>query len=80
VFDEGRMAMKKKLLIFFMAFLTPLIFTPASSAKVYQYRDKNGVVHYTNIPNDPKYQPSSDFINHTPKKKAPKPIKKVKTK
>jgi hypothetical protein len=72
------MAMKKNILVFFMAILTPLIFAPASPAKVYQYKDKNGVVHFTNIPNDPKYQPSSDYINQSPKKKVSKPIKKVK--
>lgn len=61
-----------------MAILMFLLFTPSGSAKVYQYKDKNGVVHFSNIPNDPKYQPSSGYINQTPKKKAPKTIKKVK--
>ena len=78
--NQNRTAMKKNVGIFFMAILTLLIFTPSSPAQVYQYKDKNGVVHYSNVPSDPKYKPSSSYINKTSPQKPPKSIKKVKKK
>ena len=72
--------MKKKVGIFLMAILSLLIFTPSSPAQVYQYKDKNGVVHYSNVPNDPRYKPSSGYVNKTSKKKPIKTVKKVKKK
>jgi hypothetical protein len=78
--SQKRTAMKKKIGIFLMAILTLLIFTPSSPAQVYQYKDKNGVVHYSNVPNDPKYKPSSSYINKKSPKKPTKNVKKAKKK
>jgi hypothetical protein len=72
--------MKKNIGIFLMAILTLLIFAPSSPAQVYQYKDKNGVVHYSNVPSDPKYKPSSSYINKKSPKKPPKSAKKAQKK
>jgi hypothetical protein len=52
------------LLTFQLASITPI------AAQVYKYVDKNGVPHYTNTPNDPRYQKSK--IKGTAKGTAPK--------
>jgi len=74
-------AMKKitLLLIFLLAFQQVLI-TPIP-AQVYKYVDKNGVPHYTNTPNDPKYKKGKIGVNDPGRKnrravKKPPPYKR----
>ena len=57
------------LLTFQQAFITPI------AAQVYKYVDKNGVPHYTNTPNDPRYQ-KSKIKGTAPKKKSRPTIRK----
>ena len=45
-------------------------------AQVYKYVDKNGVPHYTNTPNDPKYKKDKIGV-HDPKKKNRPAIKRA---
>jgi uncharacterized protein YPO0396 len=61
------------LLITLLAFQQVLI-TPIP-AQVYKYVDKNGVPHYTNTPNDPRYM-KSKIRGTDPKKKNRPTIKK----
>ncbi len=70
--------MRRRLGIGFMVTMAFLAFTPFLSAQTYKYVDKNGVPHFTNVPNSHKYKPASSYINHSPKKKNPKPTKKIK--
>jgi hypothetical protein len=58
------------LLTFQMGLITPI------SAQVYKYVDKNGVSHYTNTPNDPKYMKSKIGVSD-PKKKNRPAVKKA---
>jgi hypothetical protein len=51
------------------AFITPI------PAQVYKYVDKNGVPHYTNTPNDPRYKKDKTGVNH-PVKKNRRAVKK----
>jgi hypothetical protein len=57
------------LLTFQLALITPI------PAQVYKYVDKNGVSHYTNTPNDPKYRKSKIGVNDPKKKNRPVVIK-----
>jgi hypothetical protein len=68
-------AMKKMplLLITLLTFQQVLI-TPIP-AQVYKYVDKNGVPHYTNMPNDPRYKKDKIGINY-PVKKNRRAVKK----
>ncbi len=72
--------MRKWFMTGFMATLVFFAFAPSISAQTYKYVDKDGVTHFTNIPNSPKYKPASGYVNQSPKKKSPKPIKKMKIK
>jgi len=60
-----------------LGFFVFLTFFPSGNAKTYEYVDKNGVPHYTNVPNDPQYKPASGFVNQSPKKKIQNPVKKL---
>jgi hypothetical protein len=46
------------LLTFQLALITPI------PAQVYKYVDKNGVPHYTNMPNDPRYKKDKVGVDH----------------
>jgi soluble lytic murein transglycosylase len=54
-----------KLLIFLIFFLFPLLnpyqgfIGTVSAWEVYQYVDKEGIIHFTNVPSDPRYKPRS---------------------
>jgi len=62
------------LLLITLLTLQQALITPIP-AQVYKYVDKNGVPHYTNTPNDPKYMKSK--IRGTDPKKNNRPtIKK----
>jgi hypothetical protein len=50
------------LLTFQLALITPI------PAQVYKYVDKNGVPHYTNTPNDPRYKKGKMGVNDPVKK------------
>jgi len=58
------------LLTFQLGLITPL------PAQVYKYVDKNGISHYTNTPNDPKYMKSKIGVSD-PKKKNRPAVKKA---
>ena len=62
------------LLITWLTFQLGLI-TPIP-AQVYKYTDKKGVPHYTNTPNNPKYQKGKSGV-HDPKKKKRPAVKKA---
>lgn len=52
--------MKKKLQILFSALMFLILGNSLSGpahATIYSYTDKNGVVHFTNVPSDPRYKP-----------------------
>ena len=70
--------MIKRFLIGFMAIIAFFAFAPALGTQTYKYVDKDGVTHFTNVPNSSKYKPASGYINHSSKKKKPKPVKKRK--
>jgi len=53
------------LLTFQLALITPI------PAQVYKYVDKNGVPHYTNTPNDPKYKKGKIGVQDPKKKNRP---------
>ena len=62
------------LLTFQLGLITPI------SAQVYKYTDKKGVPHYTNTPNNPKYQKGKSGVHHPKKKKGPAVKKAPKSK
>ena len=57
------------LLITFFSF-QQLLISPIP-AQVYKYVDKNGVPHYTNTPNDPRYKKGKSGANDAKKKNRP---------
>lgn len=66
----------KKILLLLITLLTfQQVFITSIPAQFYKYVDKNGVPHYTNTPNDPKYKKSKIGVND-PKKKNRPAIKK----
>jgi len=68
--------MKKITLLLIILLTFQLALTTPIPAQVYKYTDKNGVPHYTNTPNDPKYK--KDKIGVTdPKKKNRPAVKKA---
>ena len=58
------------LLTFQLGLITPI------PAQVYKYTDKKGVPHYTNTPNNPKYQKGKAGV-HDPKMKKRPAVKKA---
>ena len=58
------------LLTFQLALITPI------PAQVYKYVDKNGVRHYTNTPNDPKFKKGKIGV-HDPKEKNRPAVRKA---
>lgn len=67
---EG-LAMKKITLAFIVGLAIQLTFNAQIPAQVYKYVDKNGVVHYTNTPSDPRYKKSKIGVNDPKKKNRP---------
>jgi soluble lytic murein transglycosylase-like protein len=54
--------MRQRLILLLLSMLTVLTITAKAKAQIYSYTDKNGVVHFTNVPTDKKfrlYRPNS---------------------
>lgn len=67
--------MTKITLVFIIWLAIQLTFHAQIPAQVYKYVDKNGVVHYTNTPSDPRYKKSKMGVDD-PKKKSRPAVKK----
>lgn len=48
--------MRSPVVIFFVAFIALFVFVKEIPAQVYKYVDKDGVIHFTDTPTDPKYK------------------------
>ena len=48
--------LKGKSIIFFVGFFFLLLYPYISLADIYSFTDKDGVIHFTNVPTDPKFK------------------------
>lgn len=60
-----------------LALMAGLLLSPLAQADVYRFVDEEGVVHFTNLPNDPRYKPVDPRNKPAAKKARSKRARKV---
>ena len=60
-----------RLALFYVSLLSLIVVaTPSGAGSTYQFEDEQGVVHYTNVPGDPRYS----FVRRDPEPAGAKPV------